>query len=225
MILIGISVIVSAYHKGFLRSIISVIGYIASIFVAIYLSKYISAFIYNTFIRENIIKSVQNVLLTNPQAGNIDNAVNQFLSELPSLFEKSVLVYFNGKQGVIDSIANSSKEITTNLGIVVADNIVGPIIIGLLQTISCIVIFIICTFIVKIVSRMFGGFSNVPVLGTINSILGAIIGIAQAGVWLFVLAIIGKMIISFTGNSLTYFNLDVINQSYLFKMFYQLKFI
>lgn len=223
--IIGLGIIVSAYRKGFLRSIILVIGYIASIFVAIYLSKYISSFIYTNFIRENIINSVQNLALTNPQNADVANIVNDFLQSLPKLFSSSIIAYFGGNEAIINNITNSTTDAVKDMGILVADTIAAPIITGLLQTICCFIVFLICIFIVKIISRAFSGFYAVPILGTINSVLGGVVGIAQAAIWIYILGILGKMVISFTANSLTYFNMDIINNSYLYNFFYHLKFI
>ncbi len=222
---IGIGIVISAYKKGFLRSIILFVGYIASIFVAIYLSKFISSFIYTNFIRESIVNSVQNLALTNPQSVDVSIIVNQFLESLPKIFSSSLIAYFGGSQEIVNNITESTTGAVNNLGILVADTIAKPIITGLLQTISCIIVFFICIFIVKLVSKLFGGFYAVPILGTVNSVLGGIVGVAQAAIWLFVLGVIGKMIISFTANSLTYFNIDIINNTYLYNFFYHLKFI
>ena len=224
-VIIFLLVVISAYRKGFLRSVILCLGYIASIIISISVSRYLSKIIFDTFIRDNIIKAVNSKLTGNVNADGIQTIVAEFMSKLPNIITKSISAYFGGQQGIIDNIQNSSGGVINNIGITIADNIVAPIVITLLQTLVCVIVFVLCIIVVKMIARLFTGFYAIPVIGPINSILGGVVGIAQAAILLYIIAVLGKMLISLSANELGYFNTKIIDSTYIFKLFYNSKFI
>ncbi len=62
-------------------------------------------------------------------------------------------------------------------------------------------------------------FNRVPVIGGINSFLGALMGIINGGVLLFAAAAVISLIVSANGSS-QYLSADVISNTYLFKWIY-----
>ncbi len=224
-VIISLLVVMPSYRKGFLRSIILCIGYIASIIVAINVSRYLSKFIFDTIIRESIIKNVNTTITGNIDSAGIQTVVGGFMSKLPSFLKDSISAYFGGEQGIIDNLQKTTGGVVNSIGTTVADNIVAPIVVMLLQTLICVIVFVICIIIVKMIARLFQGFYAIPVIGPINSMLGGVVGIAQAAVLLYILAVLGKMLISLSSNSLEYFNTNIIQSTYVFKIFYNLKFI
>lgn len=225
LILIAFIIIVASYKRGFLRSIILIAGYVASIIVAVVFSKLLSPWIFNTFMRNGIIENINGIVENTVGSANIPQVITEFFETLPQFLISLIDMSFGGNDTLVANIESSTNGMIANIGTAIADVVIMPLIVMLLQSILCIVIFLICLFIVKGVSSLFKSFYEVPILGKVNAVLGGVIGIGIAFVWLFILMIILKTIISFTGNSLTYLNTEVVEKTYIFKWLYQLKFI
>lgn len=225
LILIAFIIIVASYKRGFLRSIILIAGYVASIIVAVVFSKLLSPWIFNTFMRNGIIENINGIVENTVGSANIPQVITEFFETLPQFLISLIDMSFGGNDTLVANIESSTNGMIANIGTAIADVVIMPLIVMLLQSILCIVIFLICLFIVKGVSSLFKSFYEVPILGKVNAVLGGVIGIGIAFVWLFILMIILKTIISFTGNSLTYLNTEIVEKTYIFKWLYQLKFI
>lgn len=218
-------IVVSAYRKGFLRGVISVIGYIAAIFLAIVISEYMAKFIFDAFIRDNIIESINTQFASGIDQTNISLVVTGILASIPKFFANSITTHFGGEQGIIDSIENAFGGNIDNVSTVITDEVLSPIITALVQTIVCVILFFIFITIVRLISGMFQGFYAIPIIGPINSLLGGVLGIIQAIIILLIISSVCHMAISLSANGLEYFNTDIIEKTFIFKLIYNLKFI
>ncbi len=217
--LIGFFIIYGAYRKGFIRSIILVIGYVFSIFLAIYLSKIVSVYLFDNFIRASIIENINKTVAANTGAVSVSVVVPAILAKLPPILQNPILGSFGGEGELIKLIDNQTGGILDKLGSVIADNVVAPIILSLMEVISCFIIFILCTIFVKIIAKMFKGIYAIPIIGPINSILGGLLGIIQTGIVFYLLALIVSTIISLTANELPWINNEVVNSTYIIRHF------
>ena len=58
---------ISGYKQGFVRALISLIGAVFSLWAAVYFSSIISNYIYVNFMQPDLLKKVNDILLSNPQ--------------------------------------------------------------------------------------------------------------------------------------------------------------
>lgn len=219
-VFVGLFIVFRAYKMGFLRSVVLLIGYVASIIAALYLSNIIASYLYDNFIRVAIIENI-NQTMTAVTEGTITAAVPLILEMLPAFLSGTVLSSLGGQENVIKILEEQTGGIVENLGIAVADFVVQPIVYSLLQAVICLLIFIFCVIIVKIIAKIFKGFYAIPILGTLNCILGGILGIVQAGVYLLLFGLLADAVVALTSNSLSWFNDGILNSTIVFKYFYQ----
>lgn len=217
---IGISIIISAYRKGFLRSIILVVGYVAAIVLAINLSRFFADWTYTVVIEHTVAESINTTLAHSVEELSVATAIPALLAKLPAFITNPLLAGYGGEAGLIQSLEESTSGAVENLGDVISKTVVEPIVVALLQMLFCLLIFALCVIIVKAVAALFKGFYNLPIIGPINSLLGAVVGILEAVIALYVLALIVSLVISFTGNELPWLNGDVIRSTHLFRWFY-----
>ena len=78
---------------------------------------------------------------------------------------------------------------------------------------------IILMFVVTLLAKGSKGFNKVPLIGGINSFLGALTGIINGGVLLCAAAAVISLIISAKGDS-QYLSQDIISNTYIFKWIY-----
>lgn len=209
-----------AYKLGFLRSMVLLIGYVLSIFAAFYFSNLITNLLYDNVIRAQVIKSVDETILGMAEISNIATTVPAILAMLPNFLSRAISTSLGGNEAIIAMLEEKTSGIIDNISIVVSDFIVKPIVYALLQTLLCLIIFIICVIIVKTIAKIFKGFYVIPILGTVNSLLGGVLGIIQSGVFLLLLGLVSSAVIAIIGNSCSWFNNDILNSTYIFKYFY-----
>jgi len=225
IVLIVVISIKTAYQRGFMRSIVALVGYILSIFIAINISNAFAPILYENTIKEGIVTKVNSAVSQEIKDTGVEQAVSSTIEAMPDYISKLVTDYFGGEKGVVDKLSKNKEQVTSDFGTTIADEIVAPIVIPLIRAIMLIVVFAICIIIVNLVARLFQGFYKIPILGGINSFLGGVLGIFKAIIIILILVSISKAIISMTGNNLSYFNSDIIESSFVFKYLYQLKLI
>lgn len=225
LLCIIILIVISAYRKGFLRSAILTIGYFVSILASILFSRILSNYIYQSIIRQKIITSVNATLSENINNIDITKVFSEFLSKLPSFLSNSMYSYFGGKDAVINQVQGITGNTTQNISVVIADQIIQPIVTLLLNALLCLALFFVCYFIVKQVAKLFKGFYAIPIIGPINSFLGGVLGVLQAFIVVIIITIVLRFIITLSGDTLSWLNSSIIDSTFLFKYFYDLKFI
>lgn len=216
---IGLLIIYNGYKKGFIRSVILVIGYVFSIFFAIYLSKILSVYLYDNFIRDLIIENIDKTIAANTGQISVAGIVPVVLSKLPKIIINPIIGDSGGMNHLNQLIIDQTDGSLTKLSQAIVDNIFSPIILQLMKVILCLIIFILCTIIVKIIAKMFKGIYAIPIIGPINSILGGLLGIVQAGIAYYLIALVISIIISLTANELPWINNEVMKSTYILRHF------
>lgn len=218
-VIVGLLIVYSGYRKGFIRSIILVVGYILSVFIAIYLSKIISQYLFDSFIRTYVVDAINSAIEVNTGDFSAAAIIPIILAQLPKFIANPILSGFGGEAELYKLIDDKSNGVLENLGAVISDNVVQPIMISLLEIISCLIIFLICTIIVQIIARMFKGLYSIPIVGSLNAVLGGLLGIIQVIILYYIAALVISTIISLTANNLPYLNSEVLRSTYILKLF------
>lgn len=229
LLIISLCFIYAAYKKGFICSIINMVGYVVAIVCAIFLSRILSDFIFQTFLRERIFTTISqqfNGSLSGIVNGKITNETDfsnigkQISGKLPSFFSNGVDNILTNNQSLFENFIGKTITETSAL---ITDKIIAPIIISFLKFIFCILIFVICMIIIKVILKMLNVIKIIPVVGGIDSFLGGAVGILQAFVFALIIAMTVKITVNL--NSFSWLNDDIINNTFIFKLIYNIKFI
>lgn len=103
--------------------------------------------------------------------------------------------------------------------------IVRPIIELFLKIIVFLVLLCVLRLIINPVSNMFKFVNKVPVIGALNVLLGAILGAVEGLVTVYGLALVIRLVVNVSGDSLIFLNTETIELTYIFKFFYELNLI
>lgn len=219
-ICIAFFIIFAAYRRGFLRSVILIVGYIASISISFILSRTLSERIYQHFISGWLSEQVDEILAQTIHADSFSSVVSELLSNLPDFLSNSIYSIYGGEAELIKSLETATGGMAENIGDVITNTILAPILNSLLQMVLCLLIFMICAIIVKVIAALFKGFYSLPIIGTINSLLGGIIGFVQALFVLYILGLCVSVFISLTADGVNWLNEDIIRSTWIFRWFY-----
>ncbi len=213
---------VSAYRKGFLNTITMLFGTIASLIVSLTLSSPIARFVYDNCISEKVGEVVSRHMsgVTIGDMASFSRNMDSLINELPSVISGMLQSGFGlNIEKWYDKIAAASVE---DIASAVEEIIVEPIAVGLLRVLTFFVLFLSLMLIVNIVAAFLKGVNHLPLIGTVNEVLGGVMGAVQGMLYVFVLAAVLWLMLSASGGEIGPVSEKAIDETLLFKHFYDI---
>src|SRR5659263_10153 len=171
-------IIISSALKGFVRSIFELCGYIASFIVASIFSVPLGNFLYVHIIKAPFYNGASEYISS--LTGGAQQVFRQFLTD------------YHLSTQVLDNAAKSPSDAVNGA---VMNGLVAPMgnLIG--RGIAFVVIFFLCLFLVRILARVGDIINKLPVIGGLNRLLGAAVGIIKATIIMFLICTIIAVLI------------------------------
>lgn len=183
IIAVIITFIIIGAVRGLARTILNLAGLAINIMLTQWLSGLLSSWIYETFIQQGVLDSLQTQIVQNgfsDAAANSFDALPDWVSSLiASVFSPFGISLEDLQRGVFisdtqaQSIAQSIEQPLSN------------IIIAVLTFVLAILLFIIFLILIKVLIKFVLKFFEISVISKINHILGAVLGCVEgiAFVW------------------------------------------
>lgn len=114
---------------------------------------------------------------------------------------------------------------TDNFARTITDNLVKPVVLVPVRALIFTVTFVIILIVLTLLSKLLKGINKIPIIGGVNKILGAVAGIAQGFIVLFLICIFTQLIISISGNDLMVLNTMTIDETSIFRRIYYFEFL
>lgn len=202
------------YRNGFLKTIVQFLGYFIALFVSFWFSRILAGGVAQLFhgsmysyVQEKVGETVST---------DFTGAVAAFFQNIPKFLSGCIQYLIGDQAQVAGEINGLSSDISTSI----TDSVLMPIVTLLLQGILFLLLFGVCMFLVRRLAGLFGGFYKIPLIGSINSLLGGILGCFQSLLFLLILSSVISVLIMLSGNANSILNTTVIDQSYAFKSLY-----
>lgn len=125
----------------------------------------------------------------------------------------------DGISDVLSIFISGNKEATATA---TEEMIIAPVIKGILKVIVFILLLLILKLIIGPISDLFKSVNKIPVIGPVNALLGGALGAVEGAILIYIIALIVRMAIYFTEGSLMFINMDTIENTYVFKWFYDI---
>ena len=213
-------IVFAAYKKGFLRSVLSLGGFlIASVFSFVF-GKMIAEGIFDSMVRPWLTSMVESEVVAGTN-NNLTAAVDNMYQNLPGYLSGPLDFLFGSKEQVLSNIQTAMNENSAGL----TDSIVGllkPMMVVLISILMVLILFLLCMFALRVIDKMLIQVRRIPVIGTFDGLLGGIVGIFQAVLWMVILVFLVKAVILLTSNGLAWLNDEVVDSTILFKWMYHL---
>lgn len=220
ILVIVILAIFIGYKRGFIRTVINLIGYIAAAFLAHVVSLPISQFIFNTFLHSKSVELIQNAITKQTGEQSVTQLIDTAFAAIPEKINTLASSYIGSTEEIKNNLIQSTPT-TAEIAENVVNKVVEPISTMIIQTLAFIILFIVFCIAVKLITKALKIIDKIPLIGSANAALGAVIGIVQAIVFVLIFTAVIAMIINLSGNQLENLNNSVINQSYVFKIIYE----
>lgn len=201
-VIIFISIVFHAYRKGFIRTLIEFVGTILSYVVAYKLSFPFGNWIDGNFINKFVNNEVGNNVKY--ATGSSSGLFSNFFGSIP--------------QSVTKIFTQAGDTFTAKATDSVVSAVSAPVSLFISRCIAFFVILAVCFFLLRLLSHLFVGVRRIPLIGKLNSLAGALIGILEAIVVLFIFCMILDFVISLeTLGGHSFITSDVINATHIFK--------
>ncbi len=209
------------WHKGFLSTLVHVVGYVLALVGAYIGSRALAETTYQLFIRQKLVQSVSDAL-QNSAASDVTASIGAVLETIPQMLRGFVTTFFGGVEGLEKEFGNTLMSTADSVGATIADQMLYPIIYTLLQALFFLLLFFAIMVIVRSLSKAFRGVRHIPLIGSVNSLLGGVLGLVQAAVVILIVVMALNLLIGLTGDGIPYLNNEAISKTYLFHYLYDL---
>ena len=205
--LIAVGIIIScmnaAAKKGFLRTVVQMVAYIVILLASSFLSRAAAPVIYDHVVQPMIFESVRPEQEIDP-----DNAA------LISLVPRGTL---SMSGTALDSLNNLLSDSLKNSGLLdeIAEATLRPLMISAISMVGFFIIFAVLSLISNLLLSALGIIDHIPVIGTVNAVLGGAVGVFQGLLLALVLCILLKGLLHLHPGGWWLLNEDALNRTYL----------
>jgi len=215
---IGIFVFISA-KKGFVKTLIETVGFIAAIVIAFSVSGTVSEWAYTSYVEPAVVQAVED---------KINSAVEEQKEKLPEGAQISV-----GIEDLPDYIVENAEKLGVSLEAFeargeeavaesietakeTAVSIVKPIATKVVAIIAFIVLAIVLIIVFKFLAKVLNKLFSFSIIGVANRVLGGVLGGVKGVVIVTIVCTVLAFIAGVSGGFLIFTD-DVINGTLLFK--------
>ena len=212
LILLAILLLVAMRYagKGFAAALVQFAGNLASLLGASIFSQNIAPVLFTNFFENNFTTSIEKILADGGQL-QLDQLVEKYAGFLPVEIQKSIT---QSAGGVLTGNAPELAEQVVN-------QVIAPLLTPIIAIVVFFVAFALCKVIVGFVVAVLTNFNRIPILGSVNKLLGFAMGLLAGVVDLYLILCAVWAIIVVTGGSIPWLNQQVLGESIGFSLFGQ----
>ncbi len=221
--IIIITVLISA-KRGFVRTLIELLGFIAAVFISFTISTPLANSTYDKIIEPSIVSTVTSAVDTAAD-NSAAAAVDSFWNEIPGWVKGGI-----EKAGISKESLDGS--ITANIGNGVqsavesaSQNVIKPAVTSTLALIYQVISLIILLAIVKPLAKLINKLFSFSVIGTANRVLGGVVGVPKGMIYAVAFCLLITLAVSFTQNGFLIFTGEAMEKSLFFSFVSSLRLI
>ena len=212
--IIAICVVFSA-KRGFMRTLLEVVGFIAAFVIAFTVSSPLADMTYDNIVEPSIVSTVEE------SSTNVSGDVSEKVwNTLPGVIRKNSQKFGIKKDAFSDKVKSYvSGEVEQN-AVKISQNVTKPIIVKLIGAIYSTVIVILLIFVSKFLARVINKLFSFSIIGKLNSFFGGVIGVFKGAAFALAFCMIISIVVLVSNDSFWIFTTDNIEKTHLFKLFY-----
>lgn len=169
------SCIVYYARKGFVAGLIQFVGTLVAFILAIILSKQLTVVVFNTFFRARMESSIA-LAINEYKVTDVESLITEQIRFMPQEWVAKLVETLN------PHLDFSSADIAQQ----VVSQVIEPIVSPFISVILFLLLFGFFRFLVRLLRTLVGGIARMPGLSTLNSALGAGIGVFVGGLYVYI---------------------------------------
>ena len=210
LIILGVFVlfIFLGVKKGFVRTLLEMVGFFLALALAVMLSAGISGLIYQTMIRPSVVNAI------NDGIGNTaDNSISSVMESLPG-YVKNLADQTQVEKTVQRAVDSKGEHTAENI----ADTLVKPVAENVLRAVLCILLFIVGLVLFRYLTKLIGKLVKITPLGGLDGILGGVLGGIKGLVFVCIAAMVFVLATPFLGPDFPLINTKTKEESMIIRM-------
>ncbi len=174
---------------------------------------------------ENVV--LARVISDNITSDKIDKAFEEIGDTLSGTVASGLKDFGRDlSNGSRDAVYNVVASVVTaadaDYGGQIMDSIVTPTVLPPLKIAVFLLLFALVLLILNIIASVTKLVNRIPVAGTANRVIGAVLGTAEGVIVILIICLVIKFLISLLGNSLVFINEPTIEKTFIFRYLYEL---
>lgn len=211
--IIVLTVVMSA-RRGFVRVIIELAGFIAAIFITFTISTPLGNITYDKIIEPPALNAVEDITVDSASV-----SVETLWRSMPKFVQDNAEKLGISKAAIEKTLNNNAGSSAKAVAKTVSQEVVKPVVSELLALIYSVIVFILLLIAVKFLAKFLNRIFSFSVIGTLNRVLGGIVGIPKGIIIAILFCLIVALITMFTSEGFLFFSKDVIDKTVIFKFF------
>ncbi len=194
------------------RTLMGLVVATLALMCALWLSNMLSGLIYDSFVRGGIVSSVNDRILS-ANVETTESLVDVALGAIPAI-ALSILGYFGSDTGDISTyLEKEAAEGSQYIADSVADLLKAPLS-GLIAFVLFVIFFIVLLILFNALSKIVLKIFCLPIINTIDSILGGVFGLLEGIVFVFLCAVIIYLLLPTLEGSGHVFTEEYVDESF-----------
>lgn len=208
--LVGVVVFTVAYYmrRGFLAGLLGLVGNLASLALAWFISGRVSPTLFENFFKSGLIDQTAQ-LISEQGAAGVQAILDKFSAFLPASLLESITQQ-------ADSIFHSGAP---DMALAIVENVVAPLVMPLIGVVVFFAVFVLGRVVISLLAAIFSNVNRVPLVGSVNKGLGAVIGLVAGLINVLMVLCVIWAIVVITGGSLPGLNDQALAGSHLYTFF------
>ncbi len=241
LLIIAVSVYFAA-RRGFVRTFVEAVGFIAAGILALTICTPLANATYDKIIEPPLLKivtervnaSFEDKLQQIPDFDvdseeyqdvkeNIDTYITEVFEQLPDYLKNYVNQSglkpqeFFGDSDVAIKDSVSIEEAVQKLAVDISQNQIKPLVSQMISVVYSTLILVLSLIIVKILAKVINKAFSFSIAGKLNTALGGLCGLAKGLIFALLLCTLIYVLIPFTENGIWIFTLENIEKTFIFK--------
>ena len=194
VILILLLAVFVGYKRGFVKSVIKLVGCILAVIVAGVLSPMVAGGIFDTFVSNGLQESMASQM-TSADAESALAGIRNMLDGLPepvvNALESSGL---GTPEQMLENVQESLSGGVEAVSQAVVVKVIRPVAVALLGALCFFILFILLIILVAVLANLINKVCSIPVLKQMNGALGAVMGALEGAVVVLVAVTVVQLI-------------------------------
>lgn len=209
--------VVSGFKRGIISTVVHFLGAGVSAVASSILGSFIALYAYDNFIKNAIIDYVAKKLPEITMATQPADIANGIMEKLPDYAANFLNMAGIDAKSLTKEIAASKLDVP-----VLVETLVRPITLKVTTIILTLALFIVFVAIISLFTQSLTSAIDLTGLGTVNRILGAVLGFLAAAVIIMVLSLVLYLVMAFIPIESSEYLREGINNSYIYKLIYSI---
>lgn len=208
-------------RRGFLRTVIELVGYILAAVVAFSAASYIANEVYRNNIRESVVESVG--MTVREQGGIVDKSkIDELWDSLPQIVKMAAVGGGIDKDSISDELDKAVESGSGKIGEFLADDLIKPIVTSAISFVIAMILLALLMILVRFIAVKINNLGKLPIVGTANALLGGALGFIKGCLLIYLIIILISMLMPLFSNKMWIFTPQTIDKTHLFRILYTL---